>query len=100
MLVIKHYVERDGAELELTIEGDAERGQAARFRGHPDTWTPDDGEGAWIERVLLDGVEWAGKLTDDERAEAESLLLEEMRERYRAAAEDAAVARYESRGDW
>lgn len=94
------YVERDDEELELYVVGDVEPFVPGNRRGHPDHWTPDEGGYATIEGVYTDedaDEPWDGELTDSEKSEARSALMDAFEEDCRCAAEDAAAERAEAR---
>lgn len=96
------YVERDGEDIELHIFGEAEPDVPGCRRGHPDNWTPDDPGYSGLTDIAMDedGNEpWDGELTDEEKREAESALMDALKEDIRHAREDAAIERAEAAAD-
>jgi hypothetical protein len=70
------YVERDGEEIELSVQGEYTPAVRASRGGHPDTWTPAEGDELEIVAVLHADKPWTGELTNEEIARAEDSVRE------------------------
>ena len=71
---IEFFVYRGEEEIALTIWGDVEPYVPANLSGHPDDWTPPEGGYSCVEAIFLNGRLWDGKLTAEERKDAEEVL--------------------------
>lgn len=73
------YVERGEDELELEVTGSVSEYIPAVTHKLPEDCHPAEGGEVEIEKITLDGEEWGGELTDDERERAEEGLFEQYR---------------------
>lgn len=87
------HVDRNGEELEITITGYVEPLVHGVFSGPPERCYPDEGGFADLEGAMLNGKHF--ELTQEEIADAETLLWETYEDDMRDAADMAAEARFE-----
>ncbi len=70
------YVERDGEEIELQVNGSVTPGQRARIHGPPEKCCPEMPPEAEVESVWFEGQPWTGKLTEAETDDAYDRLFD------------------------
>ena len=89
---IIHYlkVERNGADLELTITGEVDVLRGVEYRGC------DPAPDATVTAIILDEQTWAGQLTAEEERQAERALVDAWRD----GAFDSPGRSYADRGDY
>jgi hypothetical protein len=95
------YVELEGpeieghevGEIEVKVTGTAIPYTPARFRGHPDTWSPAEGGGIEDFEATVDGQPFELSRDEEERA------VEALQERAADAAEADAEAWAEAEGE-
>lgn len=90
-------VQRDGREIEVELEGYATPIQEGRYYGPPELCYPDEGGDVEIESAKCVGCGHPVELTSEEESEAKEALWKAATSEWEAAAEDAAIARYEDR---
>ena len=69
------HVERDGQEIELSIEGSYSPGTPGKTFGPPENCYPSEPAEAEIELISFDGQPWTGELTSEENEAAVEALL-------------------------
>jgi len=67
---IPFYLVRNEEDIELLIVGNYEHGRPGRIHCEPENSYPPEPPEAEIERVLFNGEEWEGELTDREEKDA------------------------------
>lgn len=99
MTEINYTVERDEAEVELTIRGNCTEYVPANFSGHPDNWFPAEGGDSEIEKIVLAETQkpWNGTLTEREEKEVLQFLCKQAEENIKEAKERRQVDAHEDR---